>query len=94
LLGDPLWRRCCLLLGTRSSRKDVTIPPLVLVIDDSGDTREVYAVLLRLEGFSVEGASDGREGLRKARGTSARHHHHRPLDASHGWMADDPALES
>jgi CheY-like chemotaxis protein len=44
----------------------VTIPPLVLVIDDSGDTREVYAVLLRLEGFSVEGASDGREGLRKA----------------------------
>jgi CheY-like chemotaxis protein len=40
--------------------------PLVLVIDDSDDTREMYAMVLRLEGFTVEGASDGQEGLRKA----------------------------
>jgi len=37
-----------------------------LVIDDSDDTRGVYATALRLEGFTVEGASDGQEGLQKA----------------------------
>ena len=36
------------------------------MIDDYDDTREVYAVVLRLEGFTVEGASDGREGFQKA----------------------------
>jgi two-component system, cell cycle response regulator DivK len=40
--------------------------PLVLVIDDSDDTRKAYAEVLRLEGFSVEGASDGQEALRMA----------------------------
>jgi CheY-like chemotaxis protein len=40
--------------------------PLALVIDDSDDTREVYTVVLRLEGFTVEGARDGREALQKA----------------------------
>ena len=39
---------------------------LALVIDDYDDTREMYAEVLRLEGFSVEGASDGQEGLQKA----------------------------
>jgi two-component system response regulator MprA len=40
--------------------------PLVLVIDDSSDALEVYDIALTLEGFAVEGASDGREGFRKA----------------------------
>jgi CheY-like chemotaxis protein len=40
--------------------------PLVLVIDDSGDAREVYDIVLTLEGFTVEGADDGAEGFRKA----------------------------
>jgi two-component system, cell cycle response regulator DivK len=40
--------------------------PLALVIDDSDDTRDLYAVMLRLEGFTVEGASDGQEALQKA----------------------------
>jgi CheY-like chemotaxis protein len=40
--------------------------PLVLVIDDSSDALEVYDIALRLEGFAVEGARDGREGFRKA----------------------------
>ena len=40
--------------------------PLALVIDDSDDTREMYAVVLQLEGFTVEGAKDGQEGLQKA----------------------------
>ena len=38
----------------------------MLVIDDSDDTRELYAVMLRLEGFVVEQAHDGREGIAKA----------------------------
>jgi CheY-like chemotaxis protein len=36
------------------------------VIDDSDDTRELYGVMLRLEGFVVEEARDGREGVAKA----------------------------
>jgi len=44
----------------------VSTRPLALVIEDSDDTREVYAVVLQLEGFTVEGASDGREALQKA----------------------------
>ncbi len=41
--------------------------PLVLVIDDSEDAREVYATVLRLDGFAVEEAIDGQQGLEKAR---------------------------
>jgi CheY-like chemotaxis protein len=44
----------------------MTTRPLVLVIDDFDDTRDVYAVALRLEGFAVEEARDGREGVQKA----------------------------
>jgi CheY-like chemotaxis protein len=44
----------------------VSTRPLALVIDDSDDTRDLYAVMLRLEGFTVEGASDGQEALQKA----------------------------
>jgi CheY-like chemotaxis protein len=43
----------------------VGIRPLALVIDDDGDTREVCAEVLRLEGFRVESASDGQEALQK-----------------------------
>jgi two-component system cell cycle response regulator DivK len=49
--------RCARLVRTRS---------LALVIDDYDDTREMYAEVLQLEGFTVEGASDGEEGLQKA----------------------------
>jgi CheY-like chemotaxis protein len=43
------------------------IPPaIVLVIDDSDDTRDLYAVMLRLEGFVVEEERDGQEGIVKA----------------------------
>jgi CheY-like chemotaxis protein len=40
--------------------------PLALVIDDYDDTRGMYAEVLRLEGFSVESASDGQEALQMA----------------------------
>jgi CheY-like chemotaxis protein len=40
--------------------------PLALMVDDSDDTRELYALVLRLEGFVVEEARDGQEALHKA----------------------------
>ena len=44
----------------------VNARPLVLVIDDSDDTRDMLATVLHLEGFTVEEACDGREGIEKA----------------------------
>lgn len=41
-------------------------PPLILVVDDSRDTRELYELSLRLEGYRVDTANDGREGVQKA----------------------------
>jgi two-component system, cell cycle response regulator DivK len=40
--------------------------PLVLLIEDSDDTRDMFAAVLHLEGFTVEEARDGREGIEKA----------------------------
>jgi CheY-like chemotaxis protein len=40
--------------------------PLVLVIDDDADARDVYEIALKLEGFSVATARDGREGFTRA----------------------------
>lgn len=41
--------------------------PLVLIVDDSTDTREVYAACLRSAGFRTEQADNGLSGLEKAR---------------------------
>ena len=43
-----------------------TSPPLVLVIDDVEDNRDLYEQFLRHEGWRVETAADGEEGLAKA----------------------------
>jgi CheY-like chemotaxis protein len=40
--------------------------PLVLVIDDVEDNRDVYAQFLRHEGWRVVTAADGEDGLAKA----------------------------
>lgn len=40
--------------------------PLVLVVDDSEDNRDVYAQYLRFSGFRVEMAVDGVEAVEKA----------------------------
>ena len=40
--------------------------PLVLLVDDSEDNREVYAQFLKFAGFSVEMAVDGVEAVEKA----------------------------
>jgi two-component system chemotaxis response regulator CheY len=41
-------------------------PPLVLVVDDLKDNREVYAEYIRMAGIAVETAADGFEGIEKA----------------------------
>jgi CheY-like chemotaxis protein len=40
--------------------------PLVLIVDDNRDTREMYALYLTMVGYSVETAADGREAVVKA----------------------------
>lgn len=41
--------------------------PLVLVVDDNEDNREIYATSLRHKGYAVEVAADGAEALAIAR---------------------------
>jgi CheY-like chemotaxis protein len=40
--------------------------PLVLIADDNGDTRDMYALYLTTVGYNVETAADGREAVVKA----------------------------
>jgi len=40
--------------------------PLVLVVDDYGDAREMYAEYLEFEGFKVEQAENGQQALDRA----------------------------
>jgi CheY-like chemotaxis protein len=42
------------------------LPPLVLLIDDDGDTRLAYAGILRQEGVVVTQAGDGQDGFQRA----------------------------
>jgi CheY-like chemotaxis protein len=42
-------------------------PPLVLVVDDFRDAREMYAEVLELAGFRVEQAENGAEAVSKAK---------------------------
>jgi CheY-like chemotaxis protein len=44
----------------------MTAGPTILVIDDDRDTRELYALSLSVEGFTVETARNGMEGLTRA----------------------------
>jgi len=41
-------------------------PPLVLVVDDTSDTRDMYAEYLDHVGYRSQTASDGREAVRRA----------------------------
>jgi CheY-like chemotaxis protein len=42
--------------------------PLVLLVEDYDDAREMYRDYLEFSGFAVETARDGREAIEKARG--------------------------
>jgi len=41
--------------------------PLILIVDDTTDTREMYALYLNAIGYGVETAEDGYEAVVKAR---------------------------
>jgi two-component system, cell cycle response regulator DivK len=43
------------------------LPPLVLLIDDVDDNADMYAQFLEFEGYQVEIAVNGAEGMEKAR---------------------------
>jgi two-component system, cell cycle response regulator DivK len=49
-----------------SSPEQAKDPPLILVVDDFEDGREMYASYLRFSGYRVDEAADGREALEKA----------------------------
>jgi two-component system, cell cycle response regulator DivK len=42
------------------------VGPLILVVDDTKDTRELFVEFLRLAGFEADQAESGTEALRKA----------------------------
>jgi two-component system cell cycle response regulator DivK len=55
--------------GSAESREDVVnepAPPVVLIVDDDPEGREMYAAALAAAGFAVEQASDGFEATDKA----------------------------
>ena len=43
-----------------------SVRPVVLIVEDHQDTRDLYAVYLGLTGFSVLTARNGMEGLSRA----------------------------
>ena len=47
--------------------KPALLTPLILVVEDFEDAREMYRDYLEFSGFRVETASDGREAIDKAR---------------------------
>jgi two-component system cell cycle response regulator DivK len=47
-----------------------TLPPLVLVVDDYADAREMYVESLLVRGFRVAEAANGIEAVEKARALS------------------------
>lgn len=44
-------------------------PPLILVVDDEANFREIFSTKLTVAGFSVVTAQNGAEGIQKARET-------------------------
>ena len=42
------------------------LPPIILVVEDDADTRELYETVLNLEGYSVADAADAEGALDKA----------------------------
>jgi CheY-like chemotaxis protein len=50
----------------------VVSAPLVLVVEDDADAREMYEVVLGTSGFSVASAADGVEAIAKARALRPR----------------------
>ena len=44
----------------------LAVPAKVLVVEDNTDTRELIAMLLNMEGYAVDTAEDGQQGIAQA----------------------------
>jgi two-component system, cell cycle response regulator DivK len=53
-------------VSRKAAKAEAGPSPLVLVVDDYADNREMYALYLRHMGYRVEEAEDGEEALEKA----------------------------
>jgi two-component system cell cycle response regulator DivK len=53
-------------MSAREDLVDRTLSPVVLIVDDDPEGREMYAAALASSGFAVEQASDGFEATDKA----------------------------
>jgi CheY-like chemotaxis protein len=49
--------------AVQSDGETVTVPPCVLVVDDDPSIRDLYATMFHGEGYRVEMAVDGQDGL-------------------------------
>jgi DNA-binding response OmpR family regulator len=53
--------------GLPTDRGEVVLPPLVLIVDDFEDNRDMYADYLRFQGFRVAVADSGEDAVELAR---------------------------
>jgi len=65
-ISTPLGTYVYDVLVARDRRPSET-SPRVLIADDNGDTREMYALYLNMAGYRVDTAKDGHEAILKAR---------------------------
>ena len=65
--------------------------PLVLVVEDYQDAREMYAAYLQFSGFDVAEAGNGVEAIEKTTRAPARHRPDGPGAAAHGRLGGDAA---
>jgi CheY-like chemotaxis protein len=49
-------------------RRGDTLPHTILVVEDTFDTRMLVKAMLKMEGYTVYEAADGKEGLAQAQG--------------------------
>ena len=67
--------------------------PLVLVVEDYQDAREMYAAYLQFSGFDVAEAANGIEAIEKTHRAAARHRPDGPGAAAHGRLGGDAAAQ-
>ena len=67
--------------------------PLVLVVEDYQDAREMYAAYLQFSGFDVAEAGNGIEAIEKTQRADARHRPDGPGAAADGRLGGDAAAQ-
>ena len=65
--------------------------PLVLVVEDYQDAREMYAAYLQFSGYRVAEATNGVEAIEKAHRADAGHHPDGPRAAQDGRLGSHAA---